>query len=149
MKSPLLLLLAFLLWGPAGRAQSIPPAQVPPLTFVALQQLYPQAREVKWKRSQGWYQASYSQNQTQHLVRFDANGDVQATGDDMPIEALPEPVRYTLTNHFPSRKFCQAYKVLNTHTGAITYEMATCESYFSRTVVLTPNGQKLPRTYRW
>ncbi|OGX85224.1 hypothetical protein BEN47_02585 [Hymenobacter lapidarius] len=149
MKSSLLLLLVFLLWGPAGRAQAIPGDEVPPLTFVALQQLYPEARQVKWKRTQGWYQASYTQNQTQHLVRFDANGDVQATGDNIPIEALPEPVRYTLTNHFPSRKFCQANKVVNTHTEVITYEIATCESYLSRTVTLTPNGQKAPRTHRW
>ncbi len=148
MKSALPFLLAVILWGPAGHAQAIAEAQVPPLTFVALQTLFPEAREVKWKRTQGWYQASYAQNQTRHFVRFDAYGDVQATGEEVPVEGLPEPVRYTLTHHYPSRKFCQAYKVVNTHTEAITYEIATCEDYFSRTVVLNPNGQKVPHTHR-
>ena len=124
--------------------QAIAEAQVPPLAFVALQQRYPQARDVKWKRAQGWYQANYSQYQIHHLARFDINGDVQATGNNMALAALPMPVQHILTTHFPSRKTCQAYKIVNAHTGGITYEMATCESYVSRTITLTADGLKIP-----
>ena len=131
---------------PAG-AQAIADAQVPPLAFAALQQHYPQARNVKWKRIQGWYQARYLQSQqTYYLVRFDANGDVQATGHDVAPGALPPPVQRTLAQRFPNRKICQAAEVTDTHTGELTYEMATCESYVSSTIILTPDGVKVHRS---
>ncbi|WP_210521186.1 hypothetical protein [Hymenobacter terricola] len=140
-----LLLFAALLWGPASHAQAIPADQVPPLAFVALQELYPQARNVKWKKAQGWYQASYSQSQVRRLVRFNTNGDVEATGTAVALGTLPLPVRRTLTDHYPSRTICQADEITNTQTGSLTYEMATCESFISSTIVLTANGLKVPR----
>lgn len=140
-----ILLLTALLWKPMAHAQAIPDAQVPPLAFVALQQLRPQARNVKWKRVQGWYQASYMQSNAPQLVRFDMNGEVQATGHDIALGALPLPVQHTLATYYPTRTICQAYEVVNTHTGGLIYEMATCETNFSRTITLTGNGRKLPR----
>ena len=141
----LVLLLAVLLWGPISHAQVIPDDQVPPLAFVALQQLYPQAQNAKWKRVQGWYQASYTQSNTPRLVRFDINGEVQANGYDIALGALPLPVQHTLATYYPTRTICQAYEIVNTHTGGLTYEMATCETNFSRTITLTGDGRKLPR----
>ena len=143
MKIPLLLFAA-LLWGHVLHAQAISDAQVPPLAFVALQELYPQARNVKWKRAQGWYQASYTQSQVRRLVRFSPNGDVEATGTAVALGTLPLPVQRTLTNHYPSRKVCQASQITNTRTGSITYELATCESFISNTIILTANGMKAP-----
>ena len=147
MKIPLLLFAA-LLWGHVLHAQAISDAQVPPLAFVALQELYPQARNVKWKRAQGWYQASYSQSQVRRLVRFNSNGDVEATGTAIALDTLPLPVRRTLTNHYPNRTICQADQITNTQTGNLTYELATCESFLSSTIVLTANGLKVPRAHR-
>ena len=138
-----LLLIAALLLGPAGHTQAIPDAQVPPLAFVALQELYPQARNVKWKRAQGWYQASYAQSQGYRLVRFNLNGDVQAVGTSIVLSALPLPVCRTLTNHYPNRKICQATEITNTQTREVTYELATCESFISNTIILTANGLKV------
>ncbi|MET4072844.1 hypothetical protein [Hymenobacter sp. UYCo722] len=131
-------------WGLASHAQAIPDAQVPPLAFLALQQQYPQARNVKWKRTQGWYQASYTQNQVRRLVRFSPEGDVEATGTAIALGTLPLPVRRTLTDHYPSRKICQADQITNARTGNLTYELATCESFISNTIVLTTNGMKAP-----
>lgn len=144
MKIPLLLFV-FLWWALASHAQSIPTDQVPPLAFVTLQQLYPQAREVKWKRAQGWYQASYTQSNVRRLVRFSSNGDVEATGTAIALSALPPAVRQTLTTRFPNRKVCQADQVTNAHTKEITYEMGTCESFISNTIILTASGVKVPR----
>jgi hypothetical protein len=140
-----LLLLAALLWGQVAPAQGIPDAQVPPLAFVALQKLYPEARHVKWKRAQGWYQASYTQSQAFRLVRFSTNGDVEATGTIVEPSTLPLPVRRTLTNYYPSRIICQAVEITNARTGGITYELATCESFISNTIVLMANGVKVLR----
>jgi hypothetical protein len=144
MKTLLLLFVALML-RQAALAQAIPNDQVPPLAFLALQQLYPQARQVKWKRAQGWYQASYSQNQAYRLVRFNPNGDVEATGTNVAPAALPLPVRRTLTNRYPSRKICQASEITNARNGDLTYEMATCESFVSNTIILTADGLKVPR----
>ena len=144
MKTPLLLFAALLL-AQASHAQAIADAQVPPLAFAALQAQYPQARSVKWKRAQGWYQASYSQSQVRRLVRFNPNGNVEATGTAVALGTLPLPVRRTLTNHYPSRKFCQADQITDTQTGSLTYELATCESFISSTITLTADGLKVPR----
>lgn len=141
----LLLLGAALGPEPAAHAQALADAQVPPLAYVALQQLYPQARQVKWKRAQGWYQASYTQGPARRLVRFNLNGDVEATGEELALSALPAPIRHTLTAYYPSRTICRAAQVTNARTGGLTYEMATCETAISRTITLTADGRKVPR----
>ena len=120
-------------------------AEVPPLAFGAMFQQYPQARQVSWRRFQGWYQASYSQGTARRLVRFSSNGDVEATGQDMALVALSGPIRHTLTTYYPTRTFCRAIEVTNARTGGLTYEIATCETASSRTVTLTANGRKTPR----
>ncbi|GAA4054785.1 hypothetical protein GCM10022409_47350 [Hymenobacter glaciei] len=144
MKNLLLLGSLFLVAG-ASHAQLISPDQVPPLAFVALQQHYPLATQVQWKRTQGLYQVSFNQPTGQQFVRFTANGDVAATGVPLALSALPASVRHTLTDHYPSRKVCQAAKFVNARTKAITYETATCESNLSRTLVFNADGTKLRR----
>ena len=143
-----LFLFAAIPWCQAVHAQAIPTYEVPPLAFAALQKFYPQARDVKWKKAQGWYQASYSQSQTHRLVRFSTKGEVEATGTAVALGTLPLPVRLTLTNHYPSRKVCQADQITDTQTGDLTYEMATCESYVSSTIVLTALGLKVHRIHQ-
>ena len=142
MKTLFLLGAALLLAG-GSHAQFISPDLVPPLAFVALQQQYPHATQVRWKKTQGLYQASFSQGPDQQAVRFTDNGDVEATGIVMAISALPASVRHTLAAHYPSRKVCQAIRFVNARTAAITYEAATCESNVSRTLVFTADGHKM------
>lgn len=144
MKALLLLCALFLVAG-AGHAQLITPDLVPPLAFVALQQQYPLAREVQWKKTQGLYQARFTQSQAVQLVRFRTDGDVEATGVPLALNALPASVRHTLVAHYPGRKVCQADKFVNARTQAITYETATCESNISRTLVFNADGAKLRR----
>ena len=145
MKTLLWLCAALLLAG-GSHAQLISPDLVPPLAFVALQQQYPHATKVQWKKTRGLYQASFNQDQDQQFIRFSDNGDVEATGVPLAISALPASVRYTLVAHYPSRKVCQAAKFVNARTEAITYEAATCESSLSRTLVFTADGRKMRQT---
>ena len=145
MKTLLWLCAALLLAG-GSHAQLISSDLVPPLAFVALQQQYPHATKVQWKKTQGLYQASFNQDQDQQFIRFSDNGDVEATGAPLAVSALPASVRYTLVAHYPSRKVCQAAKFVNARTEAITYEAATCESNLSRTLVFTADGRKVRRT---
>jgi hypothetical protein len=142
-----ILLLLFVALAPRQglHAQAIAEENVPPLAFGAMLQLYPQARQVKWRRFQDWYQASYTQSQTYRLVRFNASGEVEATGQDMAPSALSLPIKHTLTTYYPTRTICRAVEITNSQTGGLTYEMATCEAAFSRTITLTANGRKIPR----
>ncbi|MDQ2770702.1 MAG: hypothetical protein M3Y54_09395 [Bacteroidota bacterium] len=144
MKTSILLSAALLL-AVSSHAQLISPDQVPPLAFVALQQHYPRATRVQWKKTQGLYQVSFNQGTGQQFVRFTDDGDVEATGTPIALSALPASVRQTLTAHYPSRKVCQADRFVNTRTAAITYETATCESNLSRTLVFTADGLKQRR----
>lgn len=144
MKTLLLLCGALLLAG-RSHAQLISSDLVPPLAFVALQQHYPLATRVQWKKTQGLYQASFTQGQVQQSVRFTDYGDVEATGAPLTLSALPASVRLTLAAHYPSRIVCQAAKFVNVRTKAITYETATCESSISRTLVFTADGRKMRR----
>jgi hypothetical protein len=98
----LLLLAATLGPGSAARAQALAEAQVPPLPYVAMQQQYPLARQVTWRRFQSWYQASYAQGSARRLVRFNLNGDVEATGQDLALSALSAPIQYTLSKYYPT-----------------------------------------------
>ncbi|TPG57993.1 chemotaxis protein CheB [Hymenobacter nivis] len=142
----LLLLLLWLALVPGlARAQAIAVETVPPLAFGAMFRQYPQARQITWRRFQAWYQASYTQGSNRRLVRFSSNGDVEATGQDIALSALSLPIQHTLTTYYPTRTFCRAIEVTNARTGALTYEMATCETALSRTITLTANGRKIPR----
>ena len=142
MKTLLLFCAAQLLAG-SSSAQLITSGEVAPLAFVALQQQYPLATKVQWKRTQGLYQASFSERKGQQFVRFTINGDVEAMGIPLEVGALPAAVRHTLTAHYPSRQVCLAARFVNARTAAITYEVATCESNLSRTLVFTPDGRKV------
>jgi hypothetical protein len=124
----LLLLLATLVPPQALQAQTIAEENVPPLAFGAMLQLYPQARQVKWRRVQEWYQASYTQRQTYRLVRFTTAGEVAATGQDMALSTLSLPIKRTLATYYPTRTICRAVEITNAQTGGLTYEMATCET---------------------
>jgi hypothetical protein len=141
----LLLLLVTLALPQAVQAQTIAEENVPPLAFGAMLQLYPLARQVKWRRVQEWYQASYTQRQTYRLVRFTTTGEVAATGQDLALGALSLPIKRTLATYYPTRTICRAIEITNTQTGGLTYEMATCETASSRTITLTANGRKLSR----
>ncbi|WP_223650594.1 hypothetical protein [Hymenobacter psoromatis] len=145
LKVAFLLLWMALVPGHAAQAQAMATADVPPLAFGAMFQQYPQARQITWRRFEDWYQASYTQSQTYRLVRFNSNGDVEATGQDMALSALSIPIKHTLTTYYPTRTFCRAIEVTNARTGGLTYEMATCETAVSRTVTLTADGRKIPR----
>jgi hypothetical protein len=123
-------------------------ADVPPLAYGAMFQQYPQARQISWRRFQDWYQASYTQGPARRLVRFSSDGDVEATGQDMALGALSRPIQHTLATYYPTRTFCRAIVVTNARTGGLTYEIATCETAFSRTVTLTANGRKVARPFR-
>ena len=148
MKTLFLLCAALLLAG-SSHAQLIGSDLVPPLAFVALQQQYPLATKVQWKKTQGLYQASFSQGQGQQLVRFNDRGDVEATGASIALSALPASVRHTLAAHYPTRQVCRADKFVNARTAAITYETATCESNISRTLVFTADGRKMHQAILW
>lgn len=140
---PILLLSAALLLASGSHAQLIGPEEVPPLAFVALQQQYPLATQVRWKRTQGLYQVSFSQSAGQQFVRFTSNGDMEATGVPLAVVAPPATVRHTLAAHYSSREICQAARFVNARTAAVTYEAATCESNLSRMLVFTPDGIKV------
>jgi hypothetical protein len=142
------LLGAALLAGQVAQAQAMATADVPPLAYGAMFQQYPQAQQINWRRFQDWYQASYTQGPARRLVRFSLNGDVEATGQDMALGALSRPIQHTLTTYYPTRTFCRAIEVTNARTGGLTYEIATCETAFSRTVTLTANGRKVARPFR-
>ncbi len=140
--------------GQVVHAQAMAVEKVPPLAFGAMFRQYPQARQVTWRRFQDWYQASYTLGQTRRLVRFTSNGDVEATGQDMALSALSLPIKHTLSTYYPTRTFCRAIEVTDARTGALTYEVATCETALSRTITLTADGRKVPRppepdTFPW
>jgi hypothetical protein len=82
-------------------------------------QLYPLARQVKWRRVQEWYQASYTQRQTYRLVRFTTAGEVAATGQDMALSALSLPIKCTPATYYPTRTICRAVEITNTQTRAL------------------------------
>jgi hypothetical protein len=143
-------LLLWLTLGPglAAHAQALAWADVPPLAYGAMFEQYPQARQISWRRFQDWYQASYTLGLARRLVRFSIDGDVEATGQDMALGALSQPIQHTLAAYYPTRTFCRAIVVTNARTGGLTYEIATCETALSRTVTLTANGRKVARPFR-
>ena len=96
-------------------------AQVPQVVTAALREAHPAATDVEWDREDDGYEASFSENGSDHSVEFSASGAVQATETEMAVADLPAAVRQTLARDYAGRTVTEAARVVGAD-GAVTYE---------------------------
>lgn len=116
---------------------------MPPLAFAALQKHFPDAREVKWEQSYGWYRANFRRAHTQQAALFSDYGNLEESAVAVLLQALPSPVRHALATYYPGMTVRASVKMVNATTGALTYEAKMLENGEACTVLFDADGREV------
>ena len=76
-----------------ANAQKLSEKAVPEAVQSALQKNNPNAKEVKWEKEKGNYEAGFEVSKTDHSVLIDASGSIIETEVEISIDALPKNAR--------------------------------------------------------
>jgi hypothetical protein len=120
MKKPFLVFALFLIIsGASGQNKKTiePPARVKD----KVEQLYPQARNVKWSMEEGEYEASFKQEAGETSLVFDSKGDLLETETEIPVYSLPKVSKDYVARNYAGMKITEAAKMTDS-SGVVTYE---------------------------
>ena len=122
MKLPFGLLAAALLLAGSASAQKLKAAQVPAAVVAGFNQKFPQAKEVKWEKEGGHYEAGFEQGKQEMSALLSADGTLVETETEIQVSQLPAGVQATLARQYKGVKIKEAAKIVAAGTGAVTYE---------------------------
>lgn len=121
MKTYLLLALATGLAG-AAQAQELTAKQVPAAAAATLKKTHPTAKQVKWEKEDGNYEAAFKQGTEELSVVVTAAGKLLETETKIRVAQLPAAVRGKLASAYAGYQVTEAAKIVTAATGATTYE---------------------------
>ncbi|XWW48544.1 PepSY-like domain-containing protein (plasmid) [Fibrella sp. USSR17] len=93
----------------------------PAAVKAAITKLYPTAKNVKFEKENGDYEAGFTLNGKAISVVLDAKGNVKETETEIPVNALPAAVRDYIAKKMPGKKIREAAEMLDA-TGKKTFE---------------------------
>jgi hypothetical protein len=101
-------------------AQKLNEQQVPAVVKAALTKAYPAAKDIKWDKEEGKYEASFDLNKTDHSVLFEADGKIAQTEVEIELNQLPKGVVEYIQSHY-KEKAKEAAKITDAN-GTVTFE---------------------------
>lgn len=93
----------------------------PAAVKAAITKLYPTAKNVKFEKEDGDYEAGFKHNGKSMSVVLDANGTVKETEMEIAISELPAAVRDYVAKQMPGKKIKEAAEIVDAK-GVKTYE---------------------------
>ena len=145
MKLSLGLLAAGLLLSASASAQKLKAAQVPTAVVAGFNQHFAQAKEVKWEKEDGNYEAEFEQGKAEQSALLNASGELLETETELPVAQLPAPVRAALASRYAGCKITEAAKIVAAGTGAVTYEAEIVKSGKKQDVLFDAEGQEVKK----
>lgn len=115
------ILLAVMLTAASANAQKIQDKDVPATVKTALQNKYPQAKELKWEKENGNYEAEFEVSETDYSVLLDASGNILETEIEIKLDELPANAKEYVSKNHSGQKIKEAAKITDAK-GTITYE---------------------------
>ncbi|MCC3160159.1 PepSY-like domain-containing protein [Hymenobacter sp. 15J16-1T3B] len=122
MKKTLLLLALTTGAAVAVQAQELTAKQVPAAVTAAFHKAHPAAKQVKWEKEDGNYEAEFKQGAEELSVVMTADGKLLETETEIRVAQLPAAVRGKLTSAYAGYQVTEAAKIVTAATGATTYE---------------------------
>ncbi len=120
MKNVAILLVAMCIASFAN-AQKIQDKDVPASAKASLQNKYPAAKELKWEKENGNYEAEFQTNETDYSILFDASGNILETEVEINVDALPANTKSYIQKNYAGKKIKEAAKITDAK-GTVTYE---------------------------
>jgi hypothetical protein len=116
-----LLILALVSGITYANAQKIKEADIPAAVKTEFKSLYADAKEVKWEKEKGNYEANFTKDKTEMSVTIDASGKLLETETTIASSALPKAATDYLAKNLPGKKIKEA-SMIKDASGKVTYE---------------------------
>ena len=102
--------------------QNLKIGDVPGPVKSALEKKYPQAKNVKWEKEKGNYEANWGgKSGEDNSVQFSPSGDFIEIVKAIPVSQLPKSISVYVKEHYKGAKITEAGKVTDAH-GKLSYE---------------------------
>jgi len=105
----------------AANAQDLNEADVPASVKAKFALLYPEVKNVKWEKENGYYEAEMDQSKIETSVLLDGSGNLIQTETEIRALDLPKGVSDYSSQNLRSQKINEATRIVDA-SGVITYE---------------------------
>ena len=102
-------------------AQRIQEKDVPSNVKAGFQKHFPEAKNVKWEKEEGNYEAGFKVQKVEHSVLLDAYGNIVESEVTINRSELSAPIKDYITKHYPGKRIKEAAKITDAK-GVLTYE---------------------------
>lgn len=102
-------------------AQKTQDKNVPATIKTSFLKQYPDAKEVKWEKENGNYEAEFEVGETDYSVLLDASGNIIETEIEISVDALPANAKEYVSKNHAEQKIKEAAKITDAK-GTVTYE---------------------------
>ena len=135
--------IAGMLYGAVGQAQSISYKQVPAVVLNAFQQKFPKAKDVDWEKRNSHYDVSFELGWklTDHEVWIAQDGKILRHSEDIKSSDLPRPVREAIKTSYKGFRIDDADRV--TKNNEITYRVELERGNEEHSLEFRPNGTEI------
>lgn len=120
MKTAMIITAAALL-STMANAQKIQEKDVPSEVKSSFTKHFAAAKEAKWEKEKGNYEAEFDLNKTEQSALFDAKGSLLETEIEIELSQLPAGVMEYVKAHYANQNVKEAAKITDA-AGVITYE---------------------------
>jgi hypothetical protein len=127
-----------------AQAQKIKDNEVPKNVKEAFTKVYPAAKNVKWGKEEGSFEASFDQGKSEMSVVLDNEGDVTEVETEIGKNELPQAVQDVLKKNYAGYKIEEAAKILA--NGVTTYEAEVEKGKESFELIFDNTGKLLKKT---
>lgn len=104
-----------------ANAQKVSDKEVPTVVKSALQTKYPNAKELKWEKEKGNYEAEFEVNETDYSLLIDIAGNILETEIEIKVDELPAKAKDYISKNYAGQKIKEAAKITDSK-GVVTYE---------------------------
>ena len=104
-----------------ANAQKLKSTDVPETVKASLQNKYPEAKELKWEKENGNYEAAFKEGKTEYSLLIDASGNIIETEVDISFGELPAAAKDYISKNYPGQKIKETAKIIDAK-GIVTYE---------------------------
>ena len=124
-------------------AQKIKESEVPKVVKDAFMKAYPVAKDVKWGKEDGGYEASFDLNKKDMSVVLDEMGMVKEVETEIAKSELPNAAQETLKKDYPGYKMEETAKIVS--KGITTYEAEVEKGEKTFELIFDSNGKLLTK----
>lgn len=104
-----------------ANAQKVSDKDVPTALKTTLQKNYPNAKEIKWEKENGNYEAEFEVEETDYSLLIDVSGNILETEIEIKVDALPANAKAYISKNYAGQKIKEATKITD-NKGVVTYE---------------------------